>query len=135
MNQIDQYAEEAKLKWGDTDAFKQSQERVKKMGEKGLDLVMQESKKLSEEIAECMKNGNAPESDIAQKLIDRHYNGLKAFYEPNIQIYSGLAEMYIADERFKLNYEKVAEGLAQFMHDAMKYYVLNTLKHANLVGR
>ena len=31
----------------------------------------------------------------------------------------GLAEMYIMDPRFTANYEKVAPGLAQYMHDAI----------------
>jgi|GEM_PF-4137753 len=31
--------------------------------------------------------------------------------------------VYIADDRFQANYENVAPGLAQFMHDAMIRYV------------
>jgi len=30
--------------------------------------------------------------------------------------------MYVADERFKANYEKIAEGLAQYQRDAMVGY-------------
>lgn len=126
--QLDKYTEEARQKWGETDAFKQSTERVKKMGEEGLNEVLKESGKLTEEIAQCMKDGESPEGEATQRLIAKHYDGLRAFYEPNAQIYSGLASMYIADARFKATYENVAEGLAQFMHDAMMYYVANTLK-------
>ena len=31
----------------------------------------------------------------------------------------GLAEMYLADERFTAHYERVAPGLAQYVHDAV----------------
>jgi DNA-binding transcriptional MerR regulator len=120
--EMDRYTEEARQKWGNTDAFKQSQERVKKMGKAGLNQVLKESGLLTQEIAECMKKGEDPKSARVQALIARHYDGLRAFYEPNFQIYRGLAGAYIGDERFKANYEKVAEGLAQYMHDAMIHY-------------
>jgi hypothetical protein len=37
-------------------------------------------------------------------------------------MYRGLAEMYVNDPRFKANYEKVAEGLAEYLRDGMIYY-------------
>ncbi|MFA6391967.1 MAG: MerR family transcriptional regulator [Patescibacteria group bacterium] len=120
--EMDRYTEEAREKWGNTDAYKQSQERVKKMGKAGLNQVLKESGLLTQEIAECMKKGEDPKGETVQKLIARHYDGLRAFYEPNFQIYRGLAGAYIGDDRFKANYEKVAEGLAQYMHDGMIHY-------------
>ncbi len=41
------------------------------------------------------------------------------FYECSYEMHRGLAEMYIADPRFTGNYEKVAQGLAQYVHDAI----------------
>jgi DNA-binding transcriptional MerR regulator len=120
--EMERYTEEAREKWGRTEAFKQSEVRVKKMGKEGLKKVLTESGKLTVEIAECMKNGEKPTNEKAQKLIARHYDGLRAFYEPNLELYRGLAEMYVADERFKQNYEKVAPGLAEFMRGAMIAY-------------
>jgi DNA-binding transcriptional MerR regulator len=120
--EMEKYNEEAKEKWGHTEAYKQSTERVKKMGKDGLNKVLAEAGKLTEEIAGAMKAGDLPTSDKVQKLIARHYDGLRAFYEPNLEIYRGLAEMYVADPRFKANYEKVAEGLAEYIRDGMVYY-------------
>jgi len=119
------YKEEARQKWGHTEAFKQSEERVKKLGKDGLKKVIFESEKLTHEIADAMNNADSPSSENTQKLIVKHYKGLKAFYEPNLILYKGLAEMYIQDERFKNNYEKIANGLAKYMHDAMMYYIKN----------
>jgi hypothetical protein len=39
----------------------------------------------------------------------------------------GLAEMYLADPRFTATYEKIAPGLAQYLHDAIK---ANAARHA-----
>jgi hypothetical protein len=33
-------------------------------------------------------------------------------------MHGGLAETYISDDRFKQNYERQAEGLAAYVHDA-----------------
>lgn len=116
------YAKEAKERWGHTEAYKQSTERVKKMGKDGLNKVLEASGKLTVETAEAMKAGLDPKSKEVQKLIAKHYDGLRAFYEPTLELYRGLAHMYVADERFKANYENVAKGLAQFMQDAMIAY-------------
>jgi hypothetical protein len=92
------------------------------MGKAGLNKVLQESKKLTEEIALQMKKGEGPLSLKVQLLIAQHYNNLRVFHEPGPEMYRGLAELYITDERFKANYEKIAKGLAQFMHDAMIHF-------------
>jgi len=120
--EINKYTEEARLRWGHTEAFKQSEERVEKMGKEGLKKVLEESSKLTLEIAELMKSGSDPKSPEAQKLIAKHYEALRAFYEPNPEMYRGLGNMYVEDDRFKANYEKVALGLAKFMRDAMVYF-------------
>jgi hypothetical protein len=124
QEEAEQYAEEARQRWGNTDVYKQSQKRVKKMGKEGLKKVLEESGKLTVEIANAMKAGEDPKSLKVQALIARHYDGLRAFYEPNYEMYRGLAEMYVSDVRFKENYEKVAIGLAEYLRDAMVYFVV-----------
>ena len=121
--QIRKYSEEAKQRWGNTEAYRQSVARVKKLGKEGMKKVMEEGNKLMVEIASNMDK--KPESEVIQKLIERHYNNLKNFYDPNPRLYRGLAEMYIADERFTAYYEKFRKGLAQFMHEAMIYFAEN----------
>jgi hypothetical protein len=41
-------------------------------------------------------------------------------------MHTGLAEMYVADPRFAATYEKVATGLAQYVHDAI---LANAARH------
>jgi TipAS antibiotic-recognition protein len=117
----DRYAEEVQQRWGHTEAFKQSQIRVKKMGKEGLNRVMKEGREHMNEIVSLMDCDQ--ESERVQSLIARHYDGLRAFYEPNLELYRGLADLYVTDERFKAFFENIAVGLAQFVHDAMLHYV------------
>lgn len=119
--EINEYVQEVKERWGNTEAYKQSQERYNKLSKEEKDKIKLDSEVLMRSIVATMSKGiDSPE---VQNLIDQHYNNLRTFYEPNLEIYRGLAEMYIADPRFTIYYEKYAKGLAQFMHDAMIYYV------------
>ncbi|MCX6739376.1 MAG: TipAS antibiotic-recognition domain-containing protein [Candidatus Parcubacteria bacterium] len=122
MDDINQYEEEAREKWGDTEAYKQLQERVKKMSKEELAQAAADADKTIAEIAEYMKEGETPESEKVQALIARHYHHLRTFYEPNLQIYRGLADMYVSDERFRSHYEKMGKGLAEFLQSAMIAY-------------
>ncbi|MCC6643529.1 MerR family transcriptional regulator [Candidatus Peregrinibacteria bacterium] len=119
-DELEKYSEEAKQRWGHTDAYKQSQKRVKKMGKAGLARVVKEGEKIGAEIAALMDySADSPE---VQKLIDKHYNWLRNFYEPNLEMYRGLGQMYVDDARFKAYYEKQKPGLAEFMRQAMAAY-------------
>lgn len=120
--ELEKYTEEARERWGTTDAFKHSQARVKKMGKAGLAKLAKASDELNAHIAEAMKAGLDPKSETVQQLIAKHYDGLRAFYEPSFELYRGLASMYLADERFTAHYEHIAKGLARFMHDGMIAY-------------
>lgn len=118
--EMDQYAQEAKERWGHTEAYKQSQERTKhftkedwKKLKEGMDVFMKK-------VVATMDKG--PESPEFQELIDQHYKSLRTFYKPNLEMYRGLANMYVDDPRFKAFYEKYAPGLAEMMRDAMIAY-------------
>jgi hypothetical protein len=48
------------------------------------------------------------------------------FYDCGYDMHRGLAEMYVADERFTNLYDSVAPGLAQYVHDAI---IANAERH------
>ena len=115
--QNDDYAKEAKERWGHTEQYKQSMERIEKLTKDDLQRLSKETDVLLREIVAKMVSGAAnPE---VQALIAKHYANLRAFYEPNITLYRGLADMYVADDRFAAFYKKYHPDLPQFMHDAM----------------
>jgi len=117
IQQIAAYQVEAKEKWGNTEAYKQSTARVKQMGEAGLAKVVAEGKAIEQELAQHI--GESITSPVVQDLVARHREQISNFYEVSDEIYSGLADMYITDPRFTKHYEDVSSGLAQFLHDAI----------------
>jgi DNA-binding transcriptional MerR regulator len=116
----ERYAAEAKERWGHTEAYRQSQERVAQLGKDGMARVQAEAEQLMAEIAANTQAG--PSSEVVQRLIDRHYNHLRNFYEPSLEMYRGLGQMYVSDPRFTAYYEKYQPGLAAFMCQAIEYY-------------
>ena len=60
-----------------------------------------------------------PRSPEVLALIVRHYEYLRYFYEPDLEMYRGLGQMYVDDPRFTAYYEKFVPGLAVFMREAI----------------
>lgn len=113
------YAEEAKERWGHTDAYRQSQERAKKLTKADWDRIGAETEAINTGLAAAMDAGKTPSDPDVQALVRRHYESLRYFYEPNLEMYRGLAEMYVADERFAAHYERYRPGLAAYLREAM----------------
>lgn len=111
------YAKEAKARWGNTEAYKQSQERVKKMSKEQFEQIGKEGDELQKEIVAHMDQG--PDSPVIQALIAKHYDNLRHFYEPNLELYRGLADGYVSDPRFAAHFKKYHPDLPEFMRDAM----------------
>ena len=117
------YADEVKTRWGNTEAYKESEEKAASMtgAEKqsaldGLEFIM-------DEFGECMKNGFTPESEAAQALCKKLQQFITDnFYTCTKEILAGLGEMYVLDERFKNNIDKNGEGTAEFIRDALRIY-------------
>ena len=70
----------------------------------------------------ALETGN-PAGEQAQKACDLHRQWLYVFY-PNYskEYHKNMAEMYVADERFKAHYDKIAPGCAEFLRDAINIY-------------
>lgn len=118
--EMEKYAQEAKERWGNTEAYKESQKRVKRMGTEGLKKIGDEMVSITRAIAESMDKG--PGSPEVQELVKRHYGCLGNFYDCGTEMYRGLGKMYVEDKRFAAYYEKFGPGLAEFMRQAIEYY-------------
>ena len=118
------YADEAREKWGGTEAYKESEERTKNYDEGKWQKVNDEQGIILSEFAAFAAEGVKPESDAALALAAKWQQHISDnFYKCTDEILAGLAEMYIADERFKANLNKAGEGTAEFMSKALKAYV------------
>lgn len=116
------YIEEAKERWGNTAAWREFEKRSDPSKETGDGLM-----KLFARLGE-LKN-LPPESDEAQTaIVDIQRYITDHFYECPDEIFAGLGEMYVADERFRKNIDKAGgDGTAQFARDAICIYCSKTV--------
>ncbi|MBQ2823168.1 MAG: MerR family transcriptional regulator [Oscillospiraceae bacterium] len=121
--QREQYAKEAKEKWGGTDAYRESAEKTKAYSREKWDEVNSGMSALMAEFAQCRSSGYAPDSKEAQALVKKWQDYITVnFYTCTKEILAGLGEMYTADERFCSNIDSHGEGTAQFMSKAIAEY-------------
>jgi DNA-binding transcriptional MerR regulator len=112
-----EYAEEAERRWGDTDAWKQSQQRAAQMTKQDWIDVKAEGDALLAALAQAKRDGVQPGSPAAEGLVARHRASIERFYDFGGDMHRNLVEMYVADERFTKYYDDVEPGLAQFVRD------------------
>ncbi len=115
-----EYLPEAEQRWGNTEAFKQSKERTKHLTKEDYKRMSKDADAFMKTLALCIDSG--PKSKKTQELIAQHYKSLATFYDPSPEIYRGLAEMYIADPRFRAYFEKYDPRMPEFMREAMVVY-------------
>ena len=71
----------------------------------------------------CLKSGATPDSAEAQNLVKMLQSHISEnYYLCTNEILAGLGQMYVADERFKNNIDKHADGTAAFICEAIGIY-------------
>ena len=115
------YGKEVRAKYGDT-AVDESNAKVrgltKEQYEKGEQLRIE----IEEALKAAFETGD-PAGELAQKACDFHKQWL-CIYNPKYskEYHIGLGEMYVDDERFRANYDKLAPGCTEFLRDAINIY-------------
>lgn len=112
--------EEAKQKWGKTDAYKQSVERTKGWKKEDYDRIKAQNIALARKLALAMDMDM--KSAEVQSLIDEHYASITIFYDCSHDFYNNLGKMYVADARFTQYYDRFRPGLARWLQQAIEYY-------------
>ena len=118
-----EYAKEAKEKWGDTSAYKESVEKTAGYSADKFNRLNSAMDGKIADFAECKRNGFAPDSNEARELVKKWQAFItENYYSCTEEILAGLGEMYVADERFRENIDRHGDGTAQFMCDAIRSY-------------
>lgn len=113
----EEYAAEAEERWGQSDMWKQSQQRVSQFSKQDWIAIKDEGDALLEALASAKRDGVEPGSSAANALAARHRASIERFYDCGDEMHRNLVQMYLADERFTRYYDDVEPGLAQFLHD------------------
>ncbi|MEO5833287.1 MAG: MerR family transcriptional regulator [Nakamurella sp.] len=113
------YEVEAHQRWGDTEAWRQSQERTQRYDKGDWQQVRTDTDALNARLVGVFRSGAAPGSAAADTVVEEHRAAINVFYDCDHTMQRHLADMYLADERFTKTYEDLSPGLTQWLHDAI----------------
>ena len=115
------YGKEVRERWGD-DAADASNAKLMGMSVEQYRQTQKLEQGVKDALAAAMAAGD-PTGEDAHRAADLHRQWLCEFWKDGTYskaAHLGLAEMYVADDRFKAYYEAVAPGAAEFLRDASR---------------
>jgi DNA-binding transcriptional MerR regulator len=115
-----EYEDEARERWGDTEAYRESARRAAVYGEAEWREIRVEASEIVDGLAALLRAGAPAGGPEARALAERHREHISRWFYPcSPQMHRGLGEMYVADERFTAAYEREAAGLSGYFRDAI----------------
>ncbi|MBP0457537.1 MerR family transcriptional regulator [Streptomyces montanisoli] len=111
---------EARQRW--PRAWEESRQAVQGMTDADQERWQREVTAQMIRVAELMVAGTPVADPAVQAEMDAHYRGVCRFWTPDAAAYRGLAKTYVDDPRMRVNWDRIADGLADYQHDAMVVY-------------
>lgn len=116
-----QYGKEIREKYGE-ETVEKSNAKLMNMTREEHEAVAKLAEEINSTLDQAMETGD-PAGELAQKAAGLHKQWITYYWsEYSKEAHAGLAEMYVADERFKAYYDKIRPGAAEFLRDAIKIY-------------
>ena len=116
----DEYAAEAEQRWGDTDGWRQSQERTSGYSKQEWVAIKAEMDAVNTAFVAAKRAGLAADSVRAMDAAEQHRQHIHdRFYDLSYEFHRNLGDMYLADPRFTKTYDDQEPGLAQYVRDAI----------------
>lgn len=116
----EKYGKEIRQKYGD-DTVNASYARIKGMSEEKMQYAEDLRRRIEQMLAEAFDQGN-PAGELAQQVCQLHKEWICIFWPEGMytpEAHVGLADMYVDDQRFRANYDKIAPGCTEFLRDAI----------------
>ena len=120
---FDKYSSEARSRWGNTDAFREHEQKTKNYTKEKWTEANDGLMAIFAEFATLKTSGATADSVEAQALVAKLQAHITTnYYTCTDEILAGLGKMYVADERFKKNIDKYGKGTAEFVAEAIAVY-------------
>ncbi|MEU6662629.1 MerR family transcriptional regulator [Streptomyces sp. NPDC046821] len=114
------YADEVQERWGGTDAYAESQRKAASYTKEDWLRIRQAYDDWMRRLVAVIEAGQEPESEAAMDLAEEHRQQICEFhYGCSYDMQTNLADMFVADERYRRNLDKDKEGLAAFLKEAI----------------
>lgn len=119
-----QYKDEVTERWG-AETYERGDRWWNALTTAQKQQFQQDQLDIAADYGRAWQAGLAPDSAEVRAITQRHYEWVTVGWQgrrPSAKEFAGLGEMYVADERFGINYDRHGKGTAELVRDAMKYY-------------
>jgi DNA-binding transcriptional MerR regulator len=115
-----EYEQEARERWGHTEAYRESARRAAAYGETEWRQIRAESDEVVRDFAALLSAGEPAGGEPARAVAERHREHISRwFYPVGSDMHRNLAQMYVSDPRFAATYDAVADGLSDYVRRAI----------------
>ena len=114
------YPREAEERWGETDAWAQSQGRTPGYSKADWEQIKADMDATNAAFAAALDAGEPADSQAAMDAAEEARLHIHTrFYDCSHEFHRGLGDLYVTDPRFTATYEQIRPGLAQYVRDAI----------------
>ncbi|MDQ0060531.1 MerR family transcriptional regulator [Paenibacillus harenae] len=118
----EQYANEARFIYGETEMYKEFNETLEKLSPDDKEERFQSMEEIFKQIASCVDQN--PSSDEVQRLIEEWKKNLMQFMTCDAELLACIANTYKFDARFKNYFNQYSnEDFADFLYSAIMYNI------------
>ncbi|WP_215143161.1 MerR family transcriptional regulator [Exiguobacterium qingdaonense] len=120
------HQEEVQERWGDSSAYETAQARASKRSKEDWERLNQKQIDLIAPLVELFRDGVSVQDERVQAIVKENHLFIDThFYDCSIDMFSGLGQMYVSDERFTAFYDRYESGLASYYNEAIQFYCGN----------
>ena len=113
------YEEEARQRWGHTPQYAESQRKWASYSKEQKQAIKEEGGQFAVRMVTTNPNAKPDDPDVQAAIGEYLAYFNKYFYTCDAEFLRNLSDMWVADERFAINYERIREGGAKFLRDAV----------------
>ena len=118
------YTNEVKERWSKTQAYAEFSKKTKDYSKERFAGINTRFEYIFRDLAKLSQSRTEPDSPEAQALVKKLQGYItEHYYTCTDETLAGLGQMYVADERFKHNIDKYADGTAEYVSKAIAMYI------------
>jgi DNA-binding transcriptional MerR regulator len=117
-----QYENKVKECWGNTPQYAESSKKRAVFSKEQKKAIKAEGMHIAIRMVGTDPNISPDDPDVQAAVGEYHMYLNKYFYTCDVSFLGGLADMWVEDVRFAVNYEKIREGGTKFVRDAVHIF-------------
>ena len=117
-----QYEDETRQRWGNTPQYAESQMKWASYSKEQKEAIKTEGGRITTRMISQDPDALPTDPDVQAAIGEYHAYINKYFYTCEVGFLRGLADMWVEDPHFAVNYERIRPGGAEFVREAMHIY-------------